>query len=445
MDSNPSEILIKQNFQWITNDFETGAKRELLPTILSSLPARHIVAISGARRSGKSYLFRQIIHELLSLEINLENILQVNLEDPWFIHFRNEINILEIIFQEYLTLKNPRGHIYLFLDEIQNIDKWQYWIRNIYDSRKDIKIFITGSNSELLSVELATHLTGRVLSFENFPFSFIEFFSVLKDEFSPIKKLSDPSKLYQSLFNKKEKIIHYLELSFNKGLFPEIVFLNNEKLQKDILSQYFQNVLFSDIVPRFSIRNTKVIEELAYFLSTNFTSLFSNRKLAQIVGSNENTIKEYLSYFEKAYLFFSVDYFEYSSKKQFKRNRKIYCLDNGLQRATSFSFSKDTGKLAENTVFMILRKKFSKIYYWQEPKTQKEIDFVVKDGSKIYAINISYTDNIRERELESFDLFSNFAKSKRNILISRNIFRKQKLNKVEIEIVPMWLFIFMEF
>ncbi len=439
------EVLLKHNYQWRDKSFDAGINRDILRKIIKTLDVRHVVAISGARRSGKSYIFRQLIKHLIDSGVKPENILQINFEDPFFISLRDDVSIFENLFSEFLNIKNPAGKVYLFLDEIQNINNWEFWVRDIYDRNEAVKIFITGSNAELLSDELATHLTGRVISFDNFPFSFTEHFRGMKDPYLPeLTESSSPEKLYERLYPYKEKLLHYIELSFKRGLFPEVMYLNDMELVKDILAQYFQNVLFRDIIHRFSVRKTKVIEELAYYLSTNFTSIYSYRKLANSVGSNENTVKEYISYFEKAYLFFSVDYFEYSLKKQFKRNRKIYAVDCGMRNATSFSFSEDSGRYAENTVFQMLRRFTDKIYYWYEDGSNKEIDFVIKPHNRPVAINVTYTDEIPPREFESFEALSKVASPERCIIVTRKHFETKTLNKKIIELIPLWFFVLLK-
>lgn len=438
-----NEILLKHNYQWNNSPFETGINREILLKVLNVLEARHVAAITGARRSGKSYLFRQIIRSLLDDGIKAENICQINFEDPWFIPHRESPDVLTHLYRGYKQMHNPSGRLYLFLDEIQNIKNWQYWIRDIFDHDRETRIFITGSNSDLLSTELATHLTGRVLAYEIFPFNFQEYLQVFNVKLPEIPKSRTPDKIYQSLYNIREQIIHYLERSFIRGFFPEVAFLDNEELEKDILSQYFQNVIFKDIVPRFGIRNTKIIEELAYYLSTNFTSSYSYKKLAKTVSGDEKTIKEYLTYFEKAYLFFQVEYFEYSLKKQFRRNRKIYSLDCGMRNATSFLFSNDSGRYAENMIFLNLRRFYKKIYYWQEERTQKEVDFVVKEKNRIFAINVCYTYDINNREFEALSAFSKVVKAERYIIVSRDIFENRVVDDITIEIIPLWVFLFL--
>jgi predicted AAA+ superfamily ATPase len=155
-------------------------------------------------------------------------------------------------------MKNPSGKVFVFLDEIQNIPGWHRWLRDLYDRHPDVKVFITGSNSELLSVELASHLTGRVLAFENFPFSFYEY---LQDQ--PDIELPDTLQ-YETLYPMQDSLQHYVEKVFQIGLFPEIINVKDSNLREEILRQYFQQVLFKDIVPKFSIRNSKTIEQLAY-------------------------------------------------------------------------------------------------------------------------------------------------------------------------------------
>jgi len=289
----------------------------------------------------------------------------------------------------------------------------------------------------MLSIDLATHLTGRILAFENFPFSFQEYISSLPS-------LSLPHKHnYDTLFPYLETVIHLVEERLSKGLFPEIANMGSPDLEAELLNQYFQNVLFKDIIPRFLIRNNKTIEQLAYYSSNTFASRFSYRNLAQAVSSNENTVKEYLSYFEKAYLFFTVEHFDHSLKRQIKYAKKLYISDNGLRNATSSSFSKDYGRSAENMVYTHLRRETCHIHFWQDEKSGKEIDFVVKkkDGYLLY--NVSYTDDLQDREFDAFPAFiqSTNIQNCQCIVISRNRYETILHNHIPINIIPLWLFL----
>lgn len=433
-----NEILLKHNPLWSGNNKPEGVRRDILNRLITAIDVRHIVAISGSRRSGKSYLFRQIQHHLISLGIHRENIFEINFEDPFFIHRKEDEKLLGDIYSSYQILKNPKGRKFLFFDELQNIKGWQYWVREIYDREEEVKIFITGSNAELLSIELSSHLTGRVISFENFLFSFSELLKAKNEEYL----ISDSIKeIISKNFNNKERFFHHLEGSFSKSFFPEICVIDNLDLSQEILKQYFSNVIFKDIVPRFSIRNAKVIEELSYYLSTNFTSMISPSGLAKIVDSNENTIKEYLNYLEKAYLFFSVPHFEYSMKKQIRRDKKVYINDVGLRTATAFQFSPDAGRNIENIVFNHLRRQVSQVYYWKS-KDQKEIDFVIQNKGKKIGLNVCYSDELPEREFLGFgDALKAELGLHRNIILSKNKFENISYEGTQIEVIPIWAFL----
>ena len=435
------EILLKHNEHWSGKKRDTGISRVLLPKLIDSLEVKHIVAISGSRRSGKSYLFRQIHEYLSDSGISSDNILKINFEDPYFIHRKDDPKLLEEFYSEYLSLKNPAGMQYIFLDEIQNIKSWQYWLRDMYDRCDNLKFFVTGSNADMLSVEIDTHLTGRVICYENFPFSFLELLQSIPDCNIEISTLSEKQPLSEVLFNDKEILLHYLERAFTFSFFPEVCNLKNDELASDILNQYFTNVLFKDIIPRFSIRNSRVVEELAYYLSTNFTSEFSYNKLAKIVSSNENTVKDYISYFEKAYLFYVVPFFQYSLKKQLRREKKIYISDVGLRTATAFQFSQDSGRYIENLVFNALRTRYKNIYYWKS-KAGSEIDFLIRHKGTMTAINVCFADNLPDREFVGFThLPQENITTIRNVIVSKNISDTVVVDAVEIEVVPIWAFL----
>jgi predicted AAA+ superfamily ATPase len=430
------ELLHKHNPIWFGQQLETGTERSTLHSIVSFLSVPHIIAISGARRSGKSFLLKQLIMHLLRTNIPASNIVSMNFEDPFFVN-HDDVKVLDTLLSEYRVMKNPSGKVFVFLDEIQNIPGWHRWLRDLYDRHPDVKVFITGSNSELLSVELASHLTGRVLAFENFPFSFYEY---LQDQ--PDIELPDTLQ-YETLYPMQDSLQHYVEKVFQIGLFPEIINVKDSNLREEILRQYFQQVLFKDIVPKFSIRNSKTIEQLAYYCSTTFASRFSYHRIASAVGSNENTIKEYLSYLEKAYLFFVIEHFSYSLKKQTRYAKKIYISDEGLRNATASSFSPDTGRHAENVVFLHLRRETKKITFWQDDQSGAEIDFVIQGKHRTVLCNVSYTNEISQREYKAFSMFLAFnpIQDYQCLLVTRNVYKKVMHEGIEIQLIPMWLFL----
>src|SRR3989338_4624624 len=371
-----------------------GKPREKYESLIKSIGIKEIVIILGVRRSGKSTLMYQMIDRLLSGGVKPEQILFVNLEDKKL----NE-DSLDDIYSAYRTSINPKERAYVFMDEVHRKEGWESWIRKKYDLKENCKFVISGSCSYLLKKEYSTLLTGRNLTFEVFPLSFKE----------------------------------YLE----KGGFPEIL-LAKEEFKFKILKQYFDDLLYKDIIGRYNI-NSRKAQDLALFLITNFASKISLRNLRNSLGISYDSVKDYLAYYSEAYLFFINDYFSYSVKEQKTRPSKIYCIDNGLRNAVSFKFSDDFGKLAENLVFIELKRRSKEVYYWEN---KGEVDFVVKDGARLTGINVTYSDKIDKREIEGLKEFKEeFGKKVgKSVIITKELEKKEE----GIEYAPLWKWLILE-
>src|SRR3990167_7435257 len=363
-------ILKEWNPWWenkeLVKDLE-GTKRPEYQDLLDSIKIKEITIILGVRRSGKSTLMYQIVDSLLKQSIKPEQILFVNLEDKKLTNLD-----LEEIYNEYRENLNPKNKAYILLDEIHRKKDWESWIRKKYDLKNNDKFIISGSSSYLLKKENSTLLTGRNITFEVFPLSFEEFLS-----FKDIK--INKENLAKGVILEKTKILLIKNLSeyFSLGGFPEIL-LKPEPYKIKILEQYFDDILYKDIVDRYNLNNQKA-KDLALFFSTNFTGLISLRTVRNALKLSYDTIKDYLSYFKEAFLFFTIDHFSYSFKEQKTFPSKIYCIDNGLRNAVSFLHSKDEGKLVENLVFVELKRKNKDIYYW---KDKNEVDIVLKNKNQ---------------------------------------------------------------
>jgi len=407
-----------------------GKARVKYTDLINSTVIKEITIITGIRRAGKSTLMYQMIDNLLNKNIDPKQILFVNLEDQ-----KLTKDSLEDIYLSYRENLNPDKKAYIFLDEIHQKDKWELWVKKKYDLKTNDKFVISGSCSYLLRKEYSTLLTGRNLTFEVFPLDFEEILSFKEIKF-------DKENLKKGIILDKTKILivktlkEYLEL----GGFPEI-FFKQEEYKMKILKQYFNDIIFKDIIDRYNLSSKKT-EDLALFLITNFTSLISLRNLRNSLGLSYDTIKDYLSYFEEAFILFTLEHFSYSLKEQKTLAAKTYCIDNGLRSAVSFKFSQDEGKLAENLVFVELKGKKKDIYYW---KNHGEVDFVVKNkDNSLSAINVSYTDEINEREINGLLEFKReFSKTKELIIITKNIQELKNTNKKDVELkdikfIPLW-------
>ncbi len=400
-----------------------GKHRPVYDSLVNSIKIREITIITGVRRAGKSTLMYQMIHNLLEENVDPKQILFVNLEDKKLTE-----DSLEDIYTSYRENLNPDKKSFIFLDEVHKKDGWESWIRKKYDLKSNDKFVISGSCSYLLKKEYSTLLTGRNLTFEVFPLSFPEFLSFSKIEF-------DLDNLKKGIVLEKTKIsiLNHLKEYFSIGGFPEII-LKQKEYKIKLLKQYFDDILYKDIIDRYNLNSQKT-KDLALYLMTNFTSFISLRNLRGTLSLSYDTIKDYLSYFKEAFLFFTLDHFSYSLKEQKNLASKIYCIDNGLRNAISFKFSEDEGKLAENLVFLELKRREEEVYYWKNEK-HHEVDFVIKNkNNSLTAINVSYTDEIDEREINALLEFNkSFSKTNELFILTRNLEKKEG----NIRFVPLW-------
>lgn len=434
------ETLIKQNRHWRGEKIPDGIKRDIKTEVEKYLDTKYILVLTGVRRCGKSYLLFQILDILLK-KMPPENVLYVNFDDPVFLKLRTDPAGIDTLYRDYLKLKNPKGIKYLLLDEIQNVPNWEKWIKASYDMEESTRFIITGSNATLLSSELSTLLTGRNLQFEVFPFNFRE---VLRSKNIDVIASNDPADIYMRNYGIKESLRHHLDDLLKWGSFPEVVFL--EEMQKEaILKEYYKDVLYRDIVPRFQVRNAFKLEEISYFALTNISNAVSYHNIGELSGIHENTVREYLAYFEKAYLSFLVPKFSYSLKEQIKNPKKVYFIDTGMRNAISFRFSQDIGRLSENLVFIDLRRRGKNVYYW---KGKGEVDFIVKEGMRIeQLIQVCWDMNdikTKEREIKALAEAMESLKLQEGIVVTDDLFGEDKIGGKRIRFIPLWCWLLRE-
>ena len=373
-------VIIAQNKHW-DKPYKNLYERDIFQTLVRNLQTKHMQVIQGIRRSGKSTLFKLLINHL-SQTIDPLEILYVNLDDPFFTPYQKDATKFYDIVTEAkkLTQKEIK---YLFLDEVQNIQGWESYVKSIYDSELFVKIFVTGSNSTLLEGELATLLTGRYLSVQVYPLSFKE---ILK-----INHITN----YMQLVKEQPKVLKLVDDMMEYGSFVE-VYEHNEAFRRDILKSYYQTILLKDGVANNAIRDVKSFKELSFYLLSNVGSLYSYNSLAKAVAIHDKSAKEYLSYLEESYLCSELKQFSFSLKEQQNAKKKLYFSDNGFL-LLSFKFSSNFGKLLENLVFTELLKQEYEVYFYNK---NFECDFIAKKENKTIAIQVCYelTNENRKRE-----------------------------------------------
>ena len=415
--------LISLNPWWNNRDFGTGVRRErYLSQINRYYESGEIVVLSGVRRSGKTTLLYQMIHDLIHIQgKNPRTILFVNCDEPAITRLEHP---LETVLDTYRKEICSEEGACLIFDEIQNIPGWEQWIKAVYD-RKQFRLIISGSSSYLLSSELSTLISGRYLPIPVYPLDFSEYL---------LFRGVNPGRDSVARTSQKYELLQMLREYLREGGFPQVILQPDEEVKKDQLRAYYDSIVYRDIVRVNEVRNQRAMSDLLSYLLSNVTSLYSYRKLEDLLGIEMNTIKEYIRYAEQAKILFEVRYFSYSLKTQARNNKKIYCIDNGLKNAVSFTFSTDEGKNAENLVFLELRRRGYKPWYW---KKKGEVDFVLKNpDNTLSAINVTYTDTIPAREFDALREFDGaFGSSVRDLIL---ITKDTAQTEGNILCVPLW-------
>lgn len=318
---------------------------------------KQILIIMGLRRSGKSTLMDQLRRS--------------RSEQDYFINFDDE-RLVSFMVQDFQQLLEVFIELFgvqktFYFDEIQIIEGWELFVRRLYEQGN--KIFITGSNSKLLSKELGTHLTGRYLTLELYPYSFIEYCEFRK---KPIKKIDRMTTQDRALFKKLNN--EYLE----EGGLPEYL----ESKKTDYLMMLYDSIIYRDIINRYKISQEKPIKELVLYLASNIGKTLTFNSLKKTIGiSSGTTIAEYCQYLENSYLFFIVHRYSFSLKAQIQSPKKCYSIDTALAKTLGFRISQDTGRFLENLVFLELKRRATgEIYYHQE---KYECDFLLRQGTQI--------------------------------------------------------------
>jgi len=427
MERNKIKELILEYRERFTSPDDSLIPREIQKTIQSYLSSKEIIFITGTRRGGKSSVMKLICADLIKDHlIPLTNILYLNFEDERFVEFK--VNDFNLIYEVFLEENNPNKKSYFFLDEIQNIPEWEKWVNRLYEMYQ-IKIFITGSNRKLLNSEVASTLTGRNRVITNFPFSFREFL-----QYKEIKY--DNSFLY--ITEERAKIKNAFQEYLKLGGYPEVIINNDPTL----LEQYFKDFIYRDILPRYTIRKNKALRELCLFLASNISNIHSYKKLQQLVEAKSlNTIKHFLEILEEVYLFFPVDLFDYSIKRQIYNPSKIYTIDTALSQSVSFQFSKNIGHIYENLVFLELKRKNKELYYWKDEKG-REVDLAIRSGREIEEmIQVCYnlsTPNTRNREIHALIQAHQELKNPKLTLITDDEEDIYQSGNIFINIIPLW-------
>ena len=377
--------------------------------------SKQVVIISGIRRCGKSSLLF-LIKQMMNLDES--EYCYFNFDDERIIA---DISVLEKIYDLHIEVygKEP----ILFFDEIQNISSWEKFVNRLYE--KGSKIFVTGSNANLLSSEISTSLTGRNKIIELFPFSFNEYLRFTGNEFD-FNRITTKS---------KSLIIKEFNYYFEKGGFPLVI----KEDDIELINSYFQDILYRDIISRYRLTQVNEIKQIGLYFAANVGKLFSYSTLQKISGVKSlSSIKDYLYYYNQSYLFFYLKKFDFSLKKQIMNPKKVFTIDPGFANRIGTNFSENKGRILENIVFLELLRRAKDVFYHS---SKNECDFVIKEGLEIVeAIQVCYliVDNNQKREYAGLQEAMQTYNLQKGLLLTYDTESTIVIDTKEIIITPVW-------
>jgi predicted AAA+ superfamily ATPase len=378
------QVILNQNKHWKAK-YTDVFHRSVLNSLVDFLPMKEVLILTGIRRCGKSSVFKLLINKLLETTTPTK-ILFINSEDPHFMPAWHDAAKIYDIIQAAEKITESTFD-YLFIGEVQNLKHWEQFIKSVYESGNYKKIFLTGSNSQLLENDYITLLSGRFIAKKIYPLSFLEIL-----ELNQITTNLD-------IAENKNKVLNLLDDYMQYGGFPEVFKTENEALKLEILSNYYRTIVLKDCIINQKIRESAKFEQLAYFVFNNSGAVFTYNSMARATENNENTSKIFLEALHSSFSVYAVNNFSFSVKANTKSKRKLYSIDNGLMQAVKHNFTADKGKMLENIVFSeIIKSSKFEVYFHN---TDYECDFILKSKTEIVAIQVVYqlTPANKEREI----------------------------------------------
>lgn len=415
------ENIARLNY-WNGNNFDNGTERSLyLNRILPFTGNRVIKVITGQRRSGKSWLMRQIISSLLAKgAMQPKQVLYINKEFYRFQFLQTPDDLMDL-FEAYCREINPTDKSFVFLDEIHNIKGWERVVNSLsQDPSIDCEVFITGSNSKMLSSELATLLSGRYVEFEVQPFSY--------NEFLRSHNIDAPS---------RQSMVDYLRT----GGLPEFLNLRGDETRRNYVESVKNTILLKDIVERHNIKDASLLDRIFAYLVNNSSSLVSvgnivnylnneqQRKEPKTKKQNYETVSSYIGYLQEPYLILKADRYDVKGKEILKGAAKYYANDNCYHNYLFEGYGYGQGSLLENYVYQALRRAGYKVYAGK--MQDAEVDFVcINHDSRLYVQSSWSMDNddTAGREYKSLE---SIADSYPKIIVSMDDIPRKIHNGIE--------------
>jgi predicted AAA+ superfamily ATPase len=357
---------------WDSNPIEMGYKRtEYTNKIADYIGNRLIKVLVGQRRCGKSYILRQVAKQLIDSGVNPENTLFINKEFADLDFLKTSADLNELI-KAYKQVLQPSGKVYIFIDEVQMIVGWEKVVNSYSQDYSDsYELFISGSNSKMLSGELATLLSGRYICLNVFPFCYSEYLGITKQSFG------------------RQSYMAYM----NGGGLPELFVLPNDETKRNYVSAIKDTVLLRDIIQRYNVRDSKLLEDIFVFLVNNASNLISVTNIVNYFKSqgrktSYEAVSTYIGYIEDTFIVHRCERYDIKGKDTISGNCKYYINDLSFKNYLYPGFGYGVGYKLENLVYLELRRAGYEVYVGA--LRDKEVDFVAKKGNRLIYLQVAY-------------------------------------------------------
>lgn len=418
-------------------------RRPVVQGLMSYLALERIVIVKGARRTGKTTIFYQLIDELIRKGISSRDILFISFDD---IKMRG---VLEDILKTYQHINRrlikEGTPVYLFMDEVQFFEEWQFSIKKYFDRKYPIKFLISGSAATLIK-KGSESLAGRTIEETVYPFSFYEFLCLnlrkpkLLEAVNRLRaafkfELVDITALVPYLTELRIAFEEYTE----KGGVPSLFGIREALLWKRMAREdIIEKVIYRDLVELYDIKKPEALERLFIYLSGITSQLLSVANIANSLGLSREYTEKYIVYLEQAYLIRRLNKYAKSVEKSVRSAEKVHLVDSGLINAVS---KVAIGNLIESMAAShLFRRRDAKIYYYRD---RYEVDLVLETAEGLLPIEVKFTDTIRKQDLKGIESFHKKFGTDKVVIVSRELLKEESFEGRRTVFLPAWLFMLM--
>jgi len=411
-------------------------KREIFYKLKDYLKLDRILILKGPRRVGKTTVLYQIIDSLLQEKINPENILYLSLDDP-----KLKVDFDKIIdFYQATILKQSVSEsetVYVFLDEVQYLENWQYYVKKYFDRSYPIKFIVSGSSATLIRKGTES-LMGRTVEETLLPFSFKEFLEYHAKEKIELKPLDKIDIVSIKKYEGRAKI--FFDKYLLKGGFPNIFEIDEVDIwQKLMKEDIIDKAIYRDIVSSYDVKKPELLEKLFFYMVGITGQILNISNISNSIGLSREYVNKYLHYLKSTLLLFTLRKYAKSIEKIARSSEKAFILDQGIVNSMLNKTKIDevfAGHLVETVVLRHLLK--YEAYYW---KNYYEVDFVISIENRILPVEVKYKSQIDKADLKGVLKFMEKFKAKEGMVVTKDLFERQKVDDREILFIPAWLFL----